>query len=43
MCEMAEATTKRTVVSRAAVLGVARGELMTVGTFILWAVDMKMP
>ena len=40
---MAEVVAKRTVVVIAMVLGVTGGALATVGAFILWAVDMKMP
>ena len=40
---VAEAVAKRTVVAVAIVLGMARDMLMTVGTLVFWAVDMKMP
>ena len=40
---VAKLAAKRTVVSSATILGVARGTLVTIGTLILWAVNMKMP
>ena len=40
---VATAVAKRTVVVQAMVLGVAWGMLETVGTLILWTVDVKMP
>ena len=40
---VANAGAKRTVVVQAMVLGVAWGMLETVGTLILWTVDVKMP
>ena len=41
--EMTEVSAKRTVVMSAMILGMAWGSLMTVGAFIVWTVDMKMP
>ena len=41
--EMAKAAAKRTAVAHAMVLRVAGGTLVTVGTSILWTIDMKMP
>ena len=38
-----EVVAKRTIVSHAMVLRVARGTLVTVRVLVLWAVDMKMP
>ena len=40
---VAELAAKRTVVSSTTILGVTRGTLATIGTFILQAVDVKMP
>ena len=40
---VAKAVTKRTVVSNTTVLGVPRGPLMAVGTFVFQAVNTKMP
>ena len=40
---VAKAMTKRTVVSGATILGVTQGALTAIGTFILWAVNTKMP
>ena len=40
---VAEVMAKRTVVSGAMILGMTRGALMAMGTFILWAVNTKMP
>ena len=41
--EMAEVSAKRTVVARAAILGVAQGMLSAVRTLVLGTVDVKMP
>ena len=41
--EVTKALTKRTVVVRATVLGVAWSALTAVRTLIFWTVDMKMP
>ena len=41
--ERAEASAKRTVVARAAILGVAQGMLSAVRTLVLGTVDTKMP
>ena len=43
MREMAEASTKRTVVARTTVLGVAQGALLAVRTLVFWTVNTKMP
>ena len=43
MGDVAKASAKRTVVPNTMVLRVARGALTTVGAFILWAIDTKMP
>ena len=41
--EVAKVVTKRTVVAHTTVLGVAWGTLATVGTLVVWTVNMKMP
>ena len=41
--EMSEVAAKRTIVVHATVLRMARGALATVGTLVLWAINMKMP
>ena len=40
---VAEAAAKGTVVMIAMILGMVRGTLVTIGTLILWTVNMKMP
>ena len=40
---VAEVVAKRTVVLHTPILGVTRGTLVAVRTFVLWTVDTKMP